>query len=196
MLKPKINYFFMLSALTVSLIFPAKAYACACCADAGTREERTDKLNNYDAQIINSLKFATSAKIRQTPRGENVGVGSNSANYTLGITKNKGRWNLNFKDTQGKTGTLTFTLPANATYFKNDNRDSRPGQPVVLYKEIRLDGNVSGTGIFAKGIAPNTKYRLVLQGRGNNCNSVEEFKTWSLQVVGSRANYTFFGNLQ
>ncbi|HLO84679.1 MAG TPA: hypothetical protein VK203_06650 [Nostocaceae cyanobacterium] len=196
MLKLKVTSCLMLSALTMSLIFPAKVYACACCADAGTREERTDKLNSYDVQIINSLKFATSAKIRQTPRGENVGVTSNSTNYNLTITKSQGRWNLNFKDAKGKTGTLTFTLPANGVYFKNDSRESRQGQPVILYKEIRLEGKVSGNGIFAKGITPDTKLRLVLQGKGNNCNSAEDFKTWNLQVLGSRANYSFYGNFK
>lgn len=196
MVLSKINSSLIFTALTVSLLLPTKVYACACCANPGTWSQTTQKLSDYDNQQINRLQFASNAKIYQTPRGENVGVASNSTDYNLTLTKNQRRWNLQFKDAQGKTGTLTLNIPTNAVYFKTDLGENRQGGETRLYKEIRLEGTVSGNGIFAKGITSNTKFRLVLQGRGNNCNAAEDFKSWNLQVFGSRADYAFYGNFR
>ncbi|BAZ11200.1 hypothetical protein NIES4071_30260 [Calothrix sp. NIES-4071] len=102
-----------------------------------------------------------------------------------------------FKDEKGKTGTLSLTIPANLVSFKTDLYENRgSSNQVILYKELRLEGKVAGNGIFAKGITPDTKFRLVLQGRGGNCMSAEDFKTWNLQVFGSRANFSFYSSFK
>jgi hypothetical protein len=105
---------------------------------------------------------------------------------------------LNFKDKAGRTGTLSFTLPASIVQFAadiQDGQESAGGGP-LLYKEWRLTGPVTGTGVFKKGSTPQTKFRLVLQGRGNSCTSAEMFDNWKLQVFGPRASYQFYGKFK
>jgi hypothetical protein len=96
---------------------------------------------------------------------------------------------------RGEKGSLTFSIPKTATFYGVDPQDGREGSGggPILYKEIRMEGTVSGDGIFTKGIVPGTRYRLVLQGRGNNCMAKEEFKNWNLQVKGRRAEFSFYG---
>lgn len=194
----KIHYSSMLLSLIMLPIFPAKVYACACCADSGQWSQSSQKLSDFDFQEINRLQFSSSAKIFQTASGETPGVASNSTNYILSLSKNQRRWNFQFRDEQGKTGTLTVTIPSNAISFKTDLYDNQQGGGggPLLYKELRLEGRVTGNGIFAKGITPDTKFRLILQGRGGNCMASEEFKNWNLQVFGSRSNYSFYGSLK
>ncbi|WP_242046583.1 hypothetical protein [Cylindrospermum sp. FACHB-282] len=194
----KINYYLIFTFLGMFLMFPAKVYACACCANVGTWSETSQKISDYEFNEINRLQFSPTAKVNQTQRDENVGISSNSANYTFSVVKNQRRWNLQFKDEQGKTGILTLTIPRNAVSFKTDLYDNSQGggSGALLYQELRLEGKLSGNGIFTKGITPDTKFRLVLQGRGNNCTSAENFKTWNLQVFGSRADYSFRGSFK
>ena len=65
--------------------------------------------------------------------------------------------------------------------------------PTDLYREIRFEGQVRGTGMFAKGIVPRTKFRLVLQGNGNWCLTAEDFYRWNLRISGPKAGYTIYG---
>jgi hypothetical protein len=180
------------------LSLPQKVYACACCANVGEWSQTSQRISDFEFQQINSLRFSSSAKIRQTPRGENIGVSSDSENYSLSLSKKQRVWNLTFKDNKGKIGTLSFTIPQTGVSFKTDLYDNQQGGGggPRLYKELRLEGKVTGNGIFAKGITPDTKFRLVLQGRGGNCTSAEDFKTWNLQVFGSRADYAFYSRFR
>jgi hypothetical protein len=87
----------------------------------------------------------------------------------VSIVREQQNWKLFFKTLKGEKGVLILTIPATATYFDADIEDvpkperQRPWAPADLYKEVRLEGNVRGTGIFAKGMTSRTKYRLVLQ---------------------------------
>jgi hypothetical protein len=65
----------------------------------------------------------------------------------------------------------------------------------LLYKEWRFEGEVNGTGFFKAGIVARTKYFLVLQGRGNNCDTAEDFTHWRLKITGNKADYAFYGEL-
>jgi hypothetical protein len=178
--------------------FPSSVYACACCANAGEWSQTPQKISNFDFTEINRLKFSPNVKIYQSPSGENPGVASNSVNYTLSLSKKQRVWNFLFRDEKGKTGTLTLTIPNGGTSFKTDLYDNKRGGGggPLLYKELRLEGRVTGNGIFSQGITPDTRFRLILQGRGGNCMSAEEFKTWNLQVLGSRANFSFYSSFK
>jgi hypothetical protein len=192
----KIKYGVFLIPLMILPIFPAKVYACACCANAGEWAENSQKISDYEFKEINSLLFSPSAKILQTDSDYNVGL-SNSVDYNLSLSKNQRRWNFQFKDEQGKMGTLIITIPANAVFFKTDlYAQQGGGGGTLLYKELRLEGRVTGNGIFAKGITPDTRFHLVLQGRGNNCMTAEDFNNWNLQVFGSRSKYSFYGSVK
>lgn len=121
-----------------------------------------------------------------------------SQELVISIVREKRNWKLVFKTLKGEKGALILTMSGTATFFdadistregpRLDNKDNSG-----LYKEIRLEGEVRGTGIFAKGMAPKTKYRLVLQGGGNWCLNAEDFYRWNLRVSGPRAGYAIYG---
>jgi hypothetical protein len=35
----------------------------------------------------------------------------------------------------------------------------------------------------------------VLQGRGNSCDTAEDFTHWRLKITGNKADYAFYGEL-
>lgn len=116
--------------------------------------------------------------------------------FVISIVREPPNWKFFFKTLKDEKGALILTLPGMATFFNADiEQGPRPERAITagLYKEIRLEGEVRGTGIFAKGIAPKTKYRLVLQGGGNWCLNAEDFYRWNLRVSGPRAGYTIYG---
>lgn len=184
------------------LLWPAAraASACACCSEPGVWYERTDPLSEYERTEIDRLRFAAAASTYMTAAGEDMleGVSNPAEEYTFSLTKRQRRWVLNFKDKAGRAGTLSFTLPASIVQFAadiDDGQQSGGGGP-LLYKEWRLTGPVTGTGVFRKGSTPQTKFRLVLQGRGNNCTSAEMFQNWKLQIFGPRTSYQFYGKFK
>ena len=195
-----------LMLLSVLLLWPADsavANACACCSEPGVWYERTDRISEYEMTEIDRLRFDAGAAIYMTDGGgEDMVQGISSPvlyeEYALSLTKRQRRWTLNFKDKAGRTGALSFTLPNSLVEFAadiNDGEQSGGGGP-LLYKEWRLTGPVTGTGVFKKGSTPQTKFRLVFQGRGNSCTSAEMFDNWRLQIFGPRASYQFYGKFK
>jgi hypothetical protein len=183
--------------LLALLAFPSNAYACACCADAGQWSQASRKIADSEFKEINSLQFAPNPKLFFNASGDDGirGISPISSSYTLSVTKKQRNWNLLFKDGSGKTGNLNFTIPQSMVDFRTHffgNQEGGGGGP-VLYKEFRLEGKVTGNGIFSRGITSDAKYRLVLQGKGGNCTVGSEFKSWNLQVFGSRARFSFYG---
>ncbi|HEX8494259.1 MAG TPA: hypothetical protein VF658_15530 [Pyrinomonadaceae bacterium] len=194
----------VLVLLSVLLLWPAENAdanaACACCSEPGVWYERTDRIDEYEMTEINRLRFDAVANTYMTDAGEDMleGVSNPAEEYAFSLTKRQRRWALNFKDKAGRTGTLSFTLPASIVEFAadiNDGQQSGGGGP-LLYKEWRLSGPVTGTGVFKKGNSPQTKFRLVFQGRGNSCTSAEVFDNWKLQIFGPRASYQFYGKFK
>ena len=107
-------------------------------------------------------------------------------------------WKLTFRDGE-ESGTLDLPLPVKMLRFAADIHDGRTKQPgypePVLYKEWRFEGDANGTGVFKAGIVARTKYFLVLQGRGNSCDTAEDFTHWRLKITGNKADYAFYGEL-
>jgi hypothetical protein len=183
-------------SMLMLLSFPKEVYACACCANAGEWSQTSQRISDFEFKEINSLQVSPNAKLYQTAGEVNTGISSDSSNYTLSLNKKQRVWNLLFKDEKGKTGTLTLTIPNQGVSFKTDLYDSKQAGNPQLYKELRLEGKVTGNGIFAKAITPDTKFRLVLQGRGGNCFIAENFNSWNLQVFGSKANFAFYSSFK
>ncbi len=192
------SLFLLLLTLFVSLpaLLPEKTRACACCANWGDWFERKDRLLKHELDIINDLKFSKAKIFFSEVEAKGLTISDTDETTNVSLTRVRGIWKMAFKTNSGRQGTLTFTLPPTATRFGIDPRDGRPGGGggPVLYKEVRFEGPVSGTGIFAKGMKPDTKYRLVLQGRGNMCMAAQDFKTWVLQIYGKSADFSFFGD--
>lgn len=179
------------------LLWPVRVNACACCSEEGVWYENTERIDQYRLGELNRLRFAALARPLVDAEGEEGGelAGNLGSDISVTLLKRQGRWDLRFKDKQGRTGTLTLTVPATITEFSVDMRDGQKsaGGGPMLYKEWRLTGAVSSTGIFRKAISPQTKYRLILHGSGNACTDAESFDNWTLQVFGPRTSYSLYG---
>jgi len=186
-----------ISAIALFLINPANAHACACCATAGTWSEYTNSLENYDVAQLNELKFSPAAKLVVGAAGFATikGLASESETYTLSHSKNNRSWNFHFTDTKGKAGNLSFSLPPQKTEFGTDFYD-KPVADNRLYKEVRLTGKLAGNGIFESGINNDSRYKLILQGRGNYCLDSDDFKHWILEISGPQSSYSFYGSFK
>jgi hypothetical protein len=186
-----------ISAIALFLINPANAHACACCATAGIWSEYTDSLENYDVEQLNQLQYSPAAKLVVGAAGFATikGLASESETYTLSHSKNNRSWNFHFTDTKGKAGNLSFSLPPQKTEFGTDFYD-KPVADNRLYKEVRLTGKLGGNGIFESGINNDSRYKLILQGRGGYCLDSHDFQHWILQISGPQSSYSFYGSFK
>lgn len=178
---------------------PARALACACCAEPGAWFETNDRIDSYELSELNRVNFDAVAHTYLTEAGEDSlkGISHPADEYAISVSKRQRRWELKFRDKEGHAGTLALTIPATLTDFGVDLHEVQEGSgETVLYKEWRLTGAVTGTGIFSGGSTTQTKYRLILQGRGNSCTSAETFAHWRLEVFGPRASYSFYGSFK
>jgi len=189
--------------VTFSSPIPAAANPfCACCADPGTWDLETRKIEDYQMKELERLTLDGVANFYSTDAwpddvsGVTAPNGYEDGYFVISLVRAQRDWRLFFKTSKGEKGALILTIPVVATFFNADIVEGpRPERKMTagLYKEIRLHGEVRGTGIFAKGMAPKTKYRLVLQGGGNWCLTAADFNRWNLRVSGPRAGYTIYG---
>ena len=173
---------------------------CACCAEPGTWYTYEQEVDEGLLGELNGLRFASVARTFLTAAGFDgvEGITNPSESYTLTRTHHGRRWDLKFKDARGRSGTLSFSVPASATTYGVDTRDGRAsaGGGPLLYKELRFEGALTGTGIFAAGVNKRTRFRLVLQGRGNNCTNAADYKGWTLRVFeDAPEKFAFYGQL-
>jgi hypothetical protein len=181
---------------------PAVKPFCACCASPGVWRLETREIRDYEMQELNSLTLDGVADFYATEAwpddvsGVSVADDDLETELAISIVREKRNWKLFFKTLKGEMGALILTISGKATFFDADiQAGPRPENKSIasLYKEIRLEGDARGTGIFTKGMTAKTKYRLVLQGGGNWCMSAEDFNRWNLRVYGPQAEYTIYG---
>ncbi|MFN0087999.1 MAG: hypothetical protein ACKVX9_21575 [Blastocatellia bacterium] len=182
---------------------PAWPSYCACCADPGVWSLETGKMDNGVMKELNRLKPGGIAAFYVTDAWPDdiSGVAASdmgeSGQLVVSIVREQRNWKFFLKTSKGETGVLVLTIPGTAAFFHADiERHQKPENkpPTTVYKEVRLEGEaVRGTGIFAKGIMPKTKFRLVLQGEGNMCLNAEDFHRWNLRISGPKAAYTIYG---
>jgi hypothetical protein len=174
------------------------AFACACCTNEGQRNVATVALDSGKQQEIESLRFGGKATLF-TGEGDVEGIGgiaTPAGTYKLSAQWREERLVLSFRDAAGRTGTLSFARPRTVSVFEVDPRDKPDrGRGPTLYKEWKLSGPASGSGVFQPGIAKQQILTLILQGGGNSCTSSIDFTHWTLVMQGPKANYTFYGNL-
>lgn len=175
---------------------PRRAEACACCATAGDWYLNRQKVSSVELAELDNLRLGPTASLSLSEAGFETVRGINDPSdepYKLALTRARRNWTLHFTDAGGKSGTLSFSLPTTFTNFGTDLQESPPGSAgPILYKEWRFEGPVTGTGIF-KATKRGTKFRLVLQGRGNACPSASDFKNWNLQVYTVDQLFAFYG---
>lgn len=179
-------------------LLPEKTSACACCANEGEWYERKQRLESHEVEVLKSLKFSAQASLYEMSELPGIPESFLDSALTLSLTRQPSRWIFLLKGGKGEKGTLICNLPTIATTFGADLHDEQKPSGVgpVLYKELRLEGKVSGTGVFAKAMKPETRFRLVLQGRGNNCLMAEDFRNWNLRIYDRQADLTFYGAMQ
>ena len=197
--KARRRSLFLLVVLVSLLSLSSRVWACACCSNPGDYHIGFGKPSEYEFSLMQQVRFGgmahlylTEADLAESAKGLAHRVDSYSLNGSLVGNV----WRLEFRD-GNKSGTLSLTLPPKVLSYTADIRDgqtSEGGGP-LLYKEWRFEGQVQGTGFFRAGTVGPTKYFLVLQGRGNGCQSSEDFKHWRLKITGKKADYSFYGEL-
>ncbi len=209
-MKSKLFLFGVL--LSITALFPADVFACACCAETGHYSIRTNKPGEFQLGILQEMEFDKTAALFMTEAEFAIIKGLEAIQAEMsapGWVAGPGEigfssvfaakaWKLNFKTPKGKTGVLTLPIPAQMVNYSVDIHDGKSfgGNGPMLYKEWRFKGNVqSGTGFLQAGIVKPTTYFLVFQGRGNGCDDVTNFTHWHLEINGAKAQYEFFGKL-
>jgi len=204
--KAAIHLFGLL--VTLSLL-SGNIFACACCAEPGTRSEYTTKTDSFIRDLMKQIKFAPETDLFMTEAGfdtitgidpirrEDEQLGGPLVEFsTVGAFSAKG-WLMTLKTGKGLSATYNLPIPLKYAEFRVDIHD-RKEMPLGpwLYKEIRFAGLLGPTTGFAKvGAVRGTRYSLVFQGRGVGCNEVEDFTHWRLDIDGPKAGYAFFGKL-
>ena len=145
------------------------------------------------------MRFGTTAYLFLTEAEESgKGLPHLTESYSLSGSLVGNVWKLTFRDGD-ESGTLNLPLPAKMLRYAADIHDGQTiggdSRKPLLYKEWRFEGEVNGTGLFKAGIVARTKYSFVLQGRGNSCDTAEDFTHWRLQITGKNADYAFYGEL-
>lgn len=196
--RRRISCAFALMALATLLTWPAKGRVdppdsaptvCACCTDEGAWYQGTDKTDFFQLERV---RFATTVKTYEPPSSD----GELSSTHVLSHTRAGRRWQLRFRDEQGKTSTLSFTIPANAVSYGADMHDNTDGGlGPLLYKEWRLSGHVVVTGDFKRVMKGAARFHLILQGRGRGCTEAEDFKHWTIVISGGGYSFSFYGAL-
>ena len=173
--------------------FPAEVVVCACCAHRGTWYEGSGELSASDAAEITRIRFSRIARTFLTEADSHL-----AGTYVLSHSVVGRNWEFRFRDTQGKTSAVAFILPASATAFRADMHDGQMGSGggPLLYKELRFEGTMVGSGIFEYHPRKHRRFRLVLQGRGNNCVRAEDFRNWRLQISADGISHSFYGSLR
>jgi hypothetical protein len=194
------------AALFLILAFSVNAIACACCAEPGVHSTWSGKLDGYRLDVLQEMKFGKTANLYMTEAGSDGVRGLDSIVAEINSNElppmslidefNGNVWKLNFKTSRGTAGTLSLKRPPSFTVFKVDLHDTPSGQNTILYKEFRFSGTATGTGFFKAGLARPAPYKLVFQGRGNNCDNASDFTHFRVELDGPRARYAFFGKME
>lgn len=196
-MKARRRYLFSLAVLASLLLLPGRAWACACCSNAGDYHNGFGRPDAFKINLMKEVRFGGTAQLYLTEADQEEsarGLAHGATSYSLSGSLVGNAWKLTFRD-GNKSGTLSLPLPAKMSSYSADIHDGQTsgGGGPLLYKEWRFEGPVSGTGLFKSGIVGPTRYVLVLQGRGNGCDSAGDFKHWRLKVTGRKADYAFYG---
>ena len=189
----------LVTLFTILVFSPLNIFACACCADEGYYRISVQAPGSFQLGELKRLKFQN-GKIYSTAGfpDDIKGLAPIGEEYAVEASVSAAGWDFAFTDSNGKTGTLSLKMPKNFVDYAVDTRNGEKGGAgsVMLYKEWRFKYRVkTGTGMFADGIKGKTEYFLVFQGKGNVCNSADDFANWRLEVTGKNASYAFYGGL-
>ena len=176
-----------------------EARACACCTNQGQRYTGLQKFDAARREQFGQLRFNAAATLYTGERdtADIKGITTPASDYEMHVAQEGSRWVFDFRDKNGRMGTLTLPLPDTISIFEVDPRTDpkQGGTGPALYKEWIVSAKVSGTGIFAAGVRGNARVSLILHGSGNSCTGPENFGHWTLEVKGPNADFSFIGEL-
>lgn len=190
-----------LAAIVVGVVAawtPATAQACACCAEPGMRIEGPHAIDEYTRGELARLRFGERARLQHGEvEFEAIrGIERPEADYGVAASVTRSAITLTFTAADGRTGTITVPVGAHIHEFFVDTRGGDPDTETTLYKEWTLRGRAKTTGIFAPASkAGRPRVRLILHGSGNACTDADQFAHWTLEVSGTGADITLFGDL-
>jgi hypothetical protein len=194
------RYLFILFAIVALPSLPIRVWACACCAHPGEYQINFIKPDAYKVTLIKRMRLGTTASLftgEAEPDDAAKGLAHPVDTYSVSSSFVGNMWKLTFRN-GNDSGTVNLPRPVKMLRYAADIHDgwTKDGySEPVLYKEWRFEGQVSGTGFFKAGITARTKYFFVFQGRGNSCDTAEDFTHWQLKITGQKADYTFYGEL-
>src|SRR5262249_268198 len=154
------------------------------------------KPSTNELSLMKRIRFGQTARLFLTEADVDIdakGLAHAAEAYSLTGSLVGKVWKLTFRD-GNKSGTLNLPLPARMLSYQadiHDGQESGGGGP-LLYKEWRFEDRVNGTGFFQAGLTAPAKYFLVLQGRGNACDTAEDFTHWRVAITGKKAEYVFY----
>lgn len=188
-------------AFALALLLPAsESFACSCCTNTAQRRIGDVPLDADRFDEIARLRFEEAANLYLSDDdGATVtGIDKPDTRYRLAAVWQDDRLTLTFRDTAGRTGTLTLARPQRLSIFEVDPRDPAPagGLGPLLYKEWKLTTRAVGNGIFAGGTGDEQTLTLILHGRGHNCANADDFTHWTLTTQGPKTNYVLYGALR
>ena len=200
-MKVRTRHLFSAAMWVTLLLLPSRVWACACCAHPGEYQINFVKPDAYKLSVMKRMRFGTTAYLftgEAEPDVAAKGLAHPADTYSLSGSLVGNVWKLTFRNGD-ESGTLNLPLPAKMLRYAADIHDGQTiggdSRKPLLYKEWRFEGEVNGTGFFKAGIVARTKYFLVLQGRGNNCDTAEDFTHWRLKITGNKTDYAFYGEL-
>ncbi len=200
-MKVRARHLFSMAMSVSLLLLPIRVWACACCAYPGEYQIGFEKPNAYILSLMKRMRLGTMADrfvSDAEPDEGPIGLAHPVESYSLSGSLVGNVWKLTFRKGD-ESGTLNLPLPAKMLRYAADIHDGQTiggdSRKPLLYKEWRFEGEVNGTGFFKAGIVARTKYFLVLQGRGNNCDTAEDFTHWRLKITGNKTDYAFYGEL-
>ncbi|MDD2452001.1 hypothetical protein [Sulfurovum sp.] len=196
------------------IISPTQAHSSACCAEPGTWNKPVTVPKENLKTLIDSLKFPERV-YANCPGAETAGFCVNrpdtqeennlfSDHYKISISLSDQHWRFDFRENNKTVGSLILSIPEKGTSISMDtNLEQKKESCVTLYKELQIESDVKGTGIFASDMITGVSYRLIIQGEGTYCD--DHFKRFILQIEGPENNnteerqlyyyfYGFFGN--
>lgn len=167
----------------------AQGAGCLCCTERGLWEQRAHEPSAAEWFDLDQLRFAVDARLRPGPLGvirRRVASAPLAESWRVSVVRGRKQWTIQMEDAAGRLGALVLYLPKSWTDFRTDPGDGRAlreGEP-LLYKELRLEGAVAAEGLFEPDVTPASRFRLILQGRGNGCFAGADFASWILQLEG------------
>lgn len=183
----------LLFVILMILTTTSGAIACACCANAGYRDQSKLPVSSYDIDVLSALKPAGPGNLYVTACADECVIGINWFDETVatsfGVSGNLITIVLN-ANTSART-VLSAQIPEELTYSASDPKPGDGSLTISLRSEFQIPLQLFGSGPGWTGGAKAVSANLILLGQGNACPDIEMTNYWLLDVGGPKDNAWF-----